>query len=76
MAAGKSTISGNIMYVTGQVDKRTIEKFEREVVPPPPLYTHTHARTHIYTSYVHIRTHAHTHATTNTQYAQRHTHHA
>jgi len=28
--AGKSTISGNILYLTGQVDKRTIEKYERE----------------------------------------------
>ena len=28
--AGKSTICGNIMYSTGMVDKRTIEKFERE----------------------------------------------
>lgn len=28
--AGKSTISGNILFLTGQVDPRTIEKFERE----------------------------------------------
>ena len=28
--AGKSTISGQILYLTGQVDARTIEKFERE----------------------------------------------
>lgn len=28
--AGKSTICGNIMYSTGLVDKRTIEKYERE----------------------------------------------
>ena len=28
--AGKSTICGSIMYMTGMVDKRTIEKFERE----------------------------------------------
>lgn len=28
--AGKSTIGGHIMYLTGQVDKRTLEKFERE----------------------------------------------
>ena len=28
--AGKSTISGNILVLTGQVDKRVIEKFERE----------------------------------------------
>jgi peptide chain release factor subunit 3 len=28
--AGKSTLSGNILYLTGQVDQRTIEKFERE----------------------------------------------
>jgi len=28
--AGKSTISGNILYLTGQVDSRTIEKYERE----------------------------------------------
>jgi len=28
--AGKSTISGNILYLTGQVDARTIEKYERE----------------------------------------------
>ena len=28
--AGKSTICGSIMYLTGMVDKRTIEKFERE----------------------------------------------
>lgn len=28
--AGKSTLSGNILYLTGQVDQRTIDKFERE----------------------------------------------
>jgi peptide chain release factor subunit 3 len=28
--AGKSTISGNILVLTGQVDQRTIEKYERE----------------------------------------------
>lgn len=28
--AGKSTISGQLLYQTGQVDKRTIEKYERE----------------------------------------------
>lgn len=28
--AGKSTIGGHIMYLTGQVDKRTLEKYERE----------------------------------------------
>ena len=28
--AGKSTISGQILYLTGQVDQRTIEKFEKE----------------------------------------------
>jgi peptide chain release factor subunit 3 len=28
--SGKSTLSGSILYLTGQVDKRTIEKFERE----------------------------------------------
>eukprot|EP00297_Palpitomonas_bilix_P004753 CAMPEP_0113892318 /NCGR_PEP_ID=MMETSP0780_2-20120614/15339_1 /TAXON_ID=652834 /ORGANISM="Palpitomonas bilix" /LENGTH=657 /DNA_ID=CAMNT_0000882221 /DNA_START=110 /DNA_END=2083 /DNA_ORIENTATION=+ /assembly_acc=CAM_ASM_000599 len=28
--AGKSTISGHIMYLTGMVDERTMEKFERE----------------------------------------------
>lgn len=28
--AGKSTISGHILYVTGMVDDRTLEKFERE----------------------------------------------
>jgi len=28
--AGKSTISGQILYATGKVDKRTIEKYERE----------------------------------------------
>ena len=28
--AGKSTTSGNILYLTGQVDERTIEKFQRE----------------------------------------------
>ena len=28
--AGKSTISGQILYLTGQVDSRTIEKFEKE----------------------------------------------
>lgn len=25
---GKSTICGNILYLTGKVDKRTIEKYE------------------------------------------------
>ena len=28
--AGKSTMGGNILYLTGMVDKRTLEKFERE----------------------------------------------
>jgi len=28
--AGKSTLSGNILYLTNHVDKRTIEKYERE----------------------------------------------
>ena len=28
--AGKSTISGHLMYLTGQVDERTMEKYERE----------------------------------------------
>jgi len=28
--AGKSTLSGSILYITGKVDKRTIEKFEQE----------------------------------------------
>lgn len=28
--AGKSTLSGSILYLMGKVDKRTIEKFERE----------------------------------------------
>lgn len=28
--AGKSTISGQILFLTGQVDKRVIEKYERE----------------------------------------------
>lgn len=27
---GKSTVSGNILYKTGQVDERTIEKYQRE----------------------------------------------
>lgn len=28
--AGKSTIGGHIMYLTGMVDKRTLEKYEKE----------------------------------------------
>jgi peptide chain release factor subunit 3 len=28
--AGKSTLSGSILYITGQVDARTIERYERE----------------------------------------------
>jgi peptide chain release factor subunit 3 len=28
--AGKSTLSGNILYITGYVDQRTIERYERE----------------------------------------------
>ena len=28
--AGKSTIGGQMMYLTGMVDKRTLEKYERE----------------------------------------------
>lgn len=28
--AGKSTLSGNILYITDHVDKRTIERYERE----------------------------------------------
>jgi len=30
--AGKSTISGNILYLTGMVDERLIEKFKREAI--------------------------------------------
>ncbi|EGO27904.1 hypothetical protein SERLADRAFT_447127 [Serpula lacrymans var. lacrymans S7.9] len=28
--AGKSTLGGNLLYITGSVDKRTMEKYERE----------------------------------------------
>jgi len=28
--AGKSTLSGNLLYLTGMVDKRTIDKYEKE----------------------------------------------
>lgn len=28
--AGKSTMGGNILYLTGMVDKRTMEKYEKE----------------------------------------------
>lgn len=28
--AGKSTLGGQLLYLTGMVDKRTLEKFERE----------------------------------------------
>ena len=28
--AGKSTIGGHLMFLTGGVDKRTLEKYERE----------------------------------------------
>ena len=28
--AGKSTIGSHIMYLTGMVDKRTLEKYEKE----------------------------------------------
>lgn len=28
--AGKSTMGGNLLYITGMVDKRTMEKYERE----------------------------------------------
>ena len=28
--SGKSTIGGHIMFLTGMVDKRTLEKYERE----------------------------------------------
>ena len=28
--AGKSTLSGHIMYCTGMLDDRTLEKYERE----------------------------------------------
>ncbi|PKI83726.1 Sup35p [Malassezia vespertilionis] len=28
--AGKSTLGGNLLYMTGMVDKRTLEKYERE----------------------------------------------
>jgi peptide chain release factor subunit 3 len=30
--AGKSTISGNILYLTGMVDQRLIEKYEKEAI--------------------------------------------
>ena len=28
--AGKSTMGGNLLYLTGMVDKRTMEKYERD----------------------------------------------
>ena len=28
--AGKSTIAGRILYLSGQVDERTIQKYEKE----------------------------------------------
>ena len=28
--AGKSTMGGNLLYLSGMVDKRTMEKYERE----------------------------------------------
>lgn len=28
--AGKSTIAGNVLFLTGQVDQRTIEKYQQE----------------------------------------------
>ncbi len=28
--AGKSTIGGQLMYLTGMIEKRTLEKYERE----------------------------------------------
>ena len=28
--AGKSTIGGQILYLSGQVDERTIQKYEKE----------------------------------------------
>lgn len=28
--AGKSTMGGNILFLTGMVDKRTMEKYEKE----------------------------------------------
>lgn len=30
--AGKSTMGGNLLYLTGSVDKRTVEKYEREAI--------------------------------------------
>ena len=38
--AGKSTISGQILYLTGQVDQRTIEKFEKEAKERNREYVH------------------------------------
>lgn len=35
--AGKSTTCGNILFLTGKVDQRTIEKYEREAKGDPSL---------------------------------------
>jgi Elongation factor Tu GTP binding domain len=34
--AGKSTIGGQILFLTGGVDERTIQKYERYVSAPRP----------------------------------------
>lgn len=38
--SGKSTTTGHLIYKCGGIDKRTIEKFEKEAaevsLPPPP----------------------------------------
>ena len=37
--SGKSTSTGHMIYKCGGIDKRTIEKFEKEAAEVCPMYT-------------------------------------
>jgi peptide chain release factor subunit 3 len=39
--AGKSTIGGHLMFLTGGVDQRTIEKYQREAGEHPTRFCHS-----------------------------------
>ena len=46
--SGKSTTTGHLIYKCGGIDKRTIEKFEKEAAEMGKVTTHTHTPHHFY----------------------------
>ena len=44
--SGKSTTTGHLIYKCGGIDKRTIEKFEKEAAEMGKVATYTHTHTH------------------------------